>query len=92
MRNKYTSYSKLELTYQYKFIHIDLINKLFKIDIIDVKNKEIILRISIDFSTDTIQIEENLEDFPHDIKETIFSLKSIANNCIKNNISNPDQL
>ncbi|CAG9611813.1 hypothetical protein BACCIP111899_00985 [Bacillus rhizoplanae] len=92
MRNKYTSYSKLELTYQYKFIDIDLVNKLFTIDIIDVKSGKIILTISIDLSKDTIEIEGNLEDFPHSIEKTIFSLKSTANDCIKNNISNPDQL
>ncbi|MGG2066322.1 protein Dhp61 [Bacillus sp. S14(2024)] len=92
MKNKYTSYAKLKLTYQYKFINIDLANKLFTIDIIDVKNERIILTISMDLSKDTVEIEGNLKDFPHNIEETLFSLKSTANDCIKNNISNSNQL
>ncbi|MGG2092835.1 hypothetical protein AB1283_09005 [Bacillus sp. S13(2024)] len=55
MKNKYTSYAKLKLTYQYTFINIDLANKLFTIDIIDVKNERIILTISMDLSKDTVE-------------------------------------
>lgn len=57
-----------------------------------MKDEKIILTISIDLSKDTIEIEGNLEDFPHSIEETIFSSKFTANDCFKNNISNPDQL
>ncbi|KZD42988.1 hypothetical protein BW897_21455 [Bacillus cereus] len=89
MEQDYTSYAKLELTHEYKYLTIDLANKFFEIHIVNVENQNVMLKVSIDLNLDKVEIKGDIEKYPYNIDDTICSLKSIANHCIENNISDP---
>ncbi|EDX54231.1 conserved hypothetical protein (plasmid) [Bacillus cereus W] len=81
-----TSYAKLELAYEYKFITIDIVNKFFIAHVVNVKTKEVSLKISMNLFTDEIITEGNIDEYPYDIEDAIDSLKITANLCIENNL------
>ncbi|MGG3264106.1 hypothetical protein ABER69_26305 [Bacillus paranthracis] len=81
-----TSYAKLELAYEYKFITIDIVNKFFIAHVVNVKTKEVSLKISMNLFNDEIITEGNIDEYPYDIEDAIDSLKITANLCIENNL------
>ncbi|WP_242143009.1 MULTISPECIES: hypothetical protein [unclassified Bacillus cereus group] len=82
-----TSYAEIELVYEYKFITIDLDNKLFKVHVVNVKTKAILLEISIDLINDEVMIEGNIHQYPYDIDDVVDTLKITANLCIENKLT-----
>ncbi|AWC30956.1 helicase [Bacillus cereus] len=95
MMSDYTSISRIDLVERFNFITIDLENKNFYIQVVDVKSNNVLLGITIDLENDTTKVAGNgsvKKYTDEEIEHLIIGLKITAQSCIDNNLYNAYEL
>ncbi|MBK5491764.1 hypothetical protein [Bacillus sp. TH13] len=93
--SEYTSISRIDLIERFDFITIDLENEIFVIQVVDVKNNNVLLRINIDLKNGTTKVAGNgrvRKYTTEEIEHLLIGLKITAHACIDNNLYNPYKL
>ncbi|XKK19916.1 hypothetical protein HFP66_00595 [Bacillus sp. A17A.1] len=93
--SEYTSISRVDLLERIDFITIDLENKFFFIQIVDVTSNNVQLRITIDLKKGTTKVAGNgrvKKYTAEEIEHLLIGLKITAQTCIDNNLYNPYEL
>ncbi|WP_242243259.1 hypothetical protein [Bacillus cereus group sp. BfR-BA-01309] len=93
--SNYTSIPRIDLVERFDFITIDLENKFFYIQVLDVKSNNILLRITMNLEKDTTKVAGNgrvKKYTDEEIKHLLIGLKITAQSCIDNNSYNAYEL
>lgn len=91
--NEYTSEAKISLVEKFNFITIDLENKFFYVQVVNAKNNNVLLGVTIDLDKDETKVEGNVENYNTlKIEHLLIGLKITAQTCIDNNLHNAYEL
>ncbi|MBO1581249.1 hypothetical protein [Bacillus sp. XF8] len=93
MEDHYTSYATLEQVQKFDYITIDLKNKFFYIEVVDIKTNKILLSVSLNLKSDKTIVNGDIENYPTlQIDDLLIGFKITAQLCIDHNIRNTDEL
>ncbi|WP_459499076.1 protein Dhp61 [Bacillus sp. C1] len=93
MKDDYTSYAILEQIERFDYITIDLENKFFYIEVVDIKTNKVLLGVSINFKKDTTTVNGDIEKYHTlQINDLLTGFKTTAQMCIDNNLRHADEL
>ncbi|MGI0535306.1 hypothetical protein KFD70_23770 [Bacillus pfraonensis] len=93
LKDDYTSYAVLEQVEKFDYITIDLENKFFYIEVIDIKTNKVLLSVSLDLKRDKTTVNGDIEKYHTlQIDDLLTGFKITAQMCIDNNLRNTEEL
>ncbi|WP_165770984.1 protein Dhp61 [Bacillus cereus] len=93
MEDSYTSYATLEQVERFDYITIDLENKFFYIEVVDIKTSKVLLGVSLDLQKNKTTVNGDIEKYRTlQIDDLLAGFKITAQLCIDHNLRNQDEL
>ena len=93
MDDNATGYAIFEPVEKFEYITIDLENKFFYIEVVDIKTSKVLLGVSLDLQKNKTTVNGDIEKYHTlQIDDLLAGFKITAQLCIDHNLRNQDEL
>ncbi|MGR9049628.1 hypothetical protein ACQ4XT_13465 [Halobacillus faecis] len=89
MEEDWTTFSPLGLVIKYDYVKIDVLNNYGEVNIVDLRNEKVLMKLFINLKEDVVEKEGSLENYDMDEEATITEIKGNVEYFISKGITNP---